>query len=450
MGNYFDSKYLTLVGHVQSGKTNEEINYCYSSINNGYPVIFLVRNITADQLQLSMRISEYNQTIETPLKVKILSHGSLEQIAESMKLKYIVILLCNRIQLKKMKEVLKIYKGEYNICIDEVDFSIKSKNNESESDIILSQIKNSANHILGATATPIAVFTTQREMTKVIKLKPNKRYHGVESLNIEFVNNFITNDPRSDIETINQIYSSLLQKKSAVLLHSVTKKRKNHLSLMLFTANLFPTFTYIIYNGDGIQVLCKNREPEHFAKNRSVNRYGQNINKYHLLKKNNIFIHFFENYSISEVLQLLVNDPFYDHTHVSIISGYLASRGVSFVSSDYSIHLTDQYFNAGRQTHGENYLQSLRILGCYNDTTPLTLWCSKRSWKCILQHNKLINSIVNSIHNDSQWMAKIKEVMINKPDSPLTRPGLTTKLRKISNNHFSLILSDDDHEEEVI
>ena len=24
--NYFESKYLTLVGHVQSGKTNEEIN----------------------------------------------------------------------------------------------------------------------------------------------------------------------------------------------------------------------------------------------------------------------------------------------------------------------------------------------------------------------------------------------------------------------------------------
>ena len=27
--NYFDCKYLTLVGHVQSGKTNEEINYSY-------------------------------------------------------------------------------------------------------------------------------------------------------------------------------------------------------------------------------------------------------------------------------------------------------------------------------------------------------------------------------------------------------------------------------------
>jgi len=449
MGNYFDSKYLTLVGHVQSGKTNEEINYCYRSVNNGYAVIFLVRNITADQLQLSMRISEFNQTVETPLKVKILSHGSVEQIAKSMEMNYIIILLCNRFQLKKMKEVLQVYNGEYNICIDEVDFSIKTKNDESESDIILSQIKKGANHILGATATPIAVFTTQKEMTKVIKLKPNKRYHGVESLNIEFVDNFITNDPRSDIHTIDKIYSSLLKKKSAVLLHSVTKKRKNHLSLMWFTANLFPIFTYIIYNGDGIQVLCKNREPEHFAKNRSINKYGQNINKYHLLKKNENYIHFFENYSISEVLQLLVNDPFYDHTHISIISGYLASRGVSFVSSDYSLHLTDQYFNAGKQTHGENYLQSLRILGCYNDSTPLTLWCSERSWKCIQQHNKIINNIVNSIHNNSQWMTKIKEVLISKPGSPLTRPGLTTKFRKVSNEHFSLEL-DDEEEEEVI
>jgi len=446
MEDYFDSKYLTLVGHVQSGKTHEEINYCYRSINNGYPVIFLVRNITADQLQLSMRISEYNQTVSKPLKVKILSHGSIEQIAKSMEMKSIIILLCNRIQLKKMKEVLKIYNGEYNVCIDEVDFSIKSKNNESESDVVLSQIKKGANHILGATATPIAVFTTQKEMSKVIKLKPNKRYHGVESLNINYVDNYITNDPRSDITTINQIYSSLLEKDSAVLLHSVTKKRKNHLSLMWFVSELFPTFTYIIYNGDGIQILCKNRDPEHFTQNRSVNKYGQNILKYHLIKKNDNYIHFFQNYSISEVLQLLVNDPFYEHKFISIISGHLASRGVSFVSSDYSLHLTDQYFNAGPQTHGESYLQSLRILGCYNDSIPLTLWCSERSWIRIVQHNNIINNIVNTIHNSSQWLTKLQEVMINKPDSPLTRPALTTKFRKISKNHFSLEISDDENE----
>ena len=49
MDSYFDTKYLTLIGHVQSGKTIEEINYCYSSVNRKIPVIFIVRNITADQ-----------------------------------------------------------------------------------------------------------------------------------------------------------------------------------------------------------------------------------------------------------------------------------------------------------------------------------------------------------------------------------------------------------------
>jgi hypothetical protein len=238
MVNYFDCKYLTLVGQVQSGKTNEEINYTHQSIQNGFPVIFIVRNITADQLQLSTRFCEFNKIVNKPLKVKILSHGSIQEIVKSMELKCVVILLCNRIQLKKMRDVLLVYKGDYNVCIDEVDFSIKTRESLSESDVVLSQIKRGANHILGATATPIAVFTTQRDLDKIIKLKPNKNYRGIESLNLEFVENFVTNDPRSDISTINKIYSRLLKKSNCVLLHSVTKKRKNHYDIIIYIYNI--------------------------------------------------------------------------------------------------------------------------------------------------------------------------------------------------------------------
>ena len=441
MQGYFDStdvsRYLTLVGYVQSGKTHEEINYTFSSIKKGYPVIFITRNINADQLQLVKRINEFNYDIKT----KLISHGSVEEIAESMNNLFVIILLCNHHQLRKMKNVLKVYKGEYNLCIDEVDFSIKAKDNLTQTDFFLNQIKNGANHILGATATPIAVFTTQKEMSKVIKLKPSKNYHGVESLNIEFIENNISNDPRSDEFTIKQIYSNLLEKDHAVLLHSVTKKRKNHLSLMNFISNLFPTFTFIIYNGEGIRVICKNRNGTHFAKAKSINQYGQFINKYNIVDDT----HLFQNYSISEVLQLLVNDPFHKHTHISIISGVLASRGVSFVSTDYTLHLTDQYFNTGRVTHGENYLQSLRILGCYSDNVQLTLWCTTRSWKCILEHNKIINSLVEGIDGNKNWLQKIKNIMVSKPTTPLTRPRLISKFRKISNSHFfSLELSDDE------
>jgi len=440
--DFSSSKYLTLIGHVQSGKTNEEINYCYQSVKKGYPVIFLTRNINADQLQLYNRFIEFNKTIKKKLNVIILSHGSVEKIVECMESNYIIILLCNSFQLKKMKQVLKMYTGEYHICIDEIDFSIKSKSGNSTSDTILNEIKSGATHILGATATPVAVFTTQKEMTKVIKLKPNNNYHGIESLNINFVDSFVTNDPRSDIDTIHEIYNSLLQKQKAVLLHSVTKKRKNHLSLMKYVSELFPTFTYIIYNGDGIRVLCKGRSLDPFAKERSLNQYSQYILKYHILENG---IHLFQNYSISEVLQLLVNDPYYNHTHISIIAGYLASRGISFVSTDYSLHLTDQYYHARPETHGENYLQSLRILGCYKDSIPLTLWCSDKTWKRILQHNKLINNLVDGVNNTAQWIQKIQEIIISKPDSPLTRPKLTNKFRKISKTHFySIDFSDTD------
>jgi len=440
---YLESKYITLVGHVQSGKTNEEIQFCYQSIQSGIPVIFVTRNIRADQLQLSSRFADFNNKNSYNINVKIFSHGSLEDILRSMKMNYVIIILCNTIQLRKIYNILKIYNGKYNVCIDEVDFSIKSKNNETETDYILSKIKQGATNILGATATPVAVFTTQKDVSKIVKLKPNNKYHGIESLNIEFVKNYITNDPRSDIDTIHKIYSNLLEKPKAVLLHLVTKKRKNQYSLMEFISGLYETFTYIMYNGDGIQVLCKNRKEIPFAYKRSINVYGQNIQRYHIIDKDDFFIHFFENYSISEVLQLLVDDIYYKHTHISIFSGNLASRGVSFVSSDYSLHLTDQYFHPGIKTHGENYLQSLRILGCYDDKLKLTLWCNERSWKHILQHNKIINNIVGNIHNNSEWLVKIKEVILLKPGSPLTRNRVTTNFRKISNIHFSLDIDEE-------
>lgn len=441
MVNYFECKYLTLVGHVQSGKTNEEINYTYQSITNGFSVIFILRNITADQLQLATRIQEFNKTVDNPLNVKILSHNNYSAIAKSMSTNCVVILLCNRFQLRKMRDILTVYQGLYNVCIDEVDFSIKTRNMVSETDVILDQIKRGANHILGATATPVALFTSQPQIGKIIKLKPNTNYRGIDSLNIEFVDNFVTNDPRSDIATINKIYTTLSSKDHCVLLHSVTKKRKNHTNLMNFISQLFPSFTYIIYNGDGIIVLCKNRILQPFKNTRSVNKYGQNILKYHLLKEG---IHRFENFSIAEVLQILVDDPYYRHTHISIISGHLASRGVSFVSTDYTLHLTDQYYVAGTTTHGENYLQSLRILGCYRDDIPLTLWCNQRCWKRIIQHNNIINNLINTVHNDSQWLTNIKKVVISRPDTPLTRPNLNARIRKLSNEHFALEISSDD------
>ena len=420
-----DTSYLTLVGHVQSGKTAEEINYCYFSVKHqNVPVIFLVRNIKADQLQLRNRFLE----TKNELDVQILSNNVSESV-DFLNKNGILITLCNHYQLEKIKEILTLYKGEYNLCIDEVDFSVKTKDETSTIDTLLLQIKQGASHILGATATPFAIFSSDPSLTKIKKIKPNSNYRGIDTLTVNYVKPHISIHVRSDYLTIKKIYTRLLQKETCVLLHSVHKMKTVHHDLQDYITEKFPSFTVITYNGDGIRVVCRTRPGVPFVKNKSVNKYGQLINKYHMIETADKVYHLFDNYNISEVLQILKNDPVHQHAFISIISGHLASRGISFVSSDYSLHLTDQYFHPGEKTHGENLLQSLRILGCYADTSPLTLWCSENTWKLIMEQNNFINNLVNSCDNSKQWLVKIQEVSIIKPESPITRPRLMRGVR---------------------
>jgi len=61
-------KYLALVGYSDSSKINEEINYCFSSINHyKTSVLFVVKNVRSEQLQLFSRFEKTN------LPVKLLS-----------------------------------------------------------------------------------------------------------------------------------------------------------------------------------------------------------------------------------------------------------------------------------------------------------------------------------------------------------------------------------------
>uniref|UniRef100_A0A6C0AYN9 Helicase ATP-binding domain-containing protein n=1 Tax=viral metagenome TaxID=1070528 RepID=A0A6C0AYN9_9ZZZZ len=437
--DYFDSRYLTLIGHVQSGKTNEEINYCYTSVNNyNVPVVFIVRNITADQLQLRSRFD----TTAFGLNVKLLKNFTVETAVTFMESLGIIILLCNETQLGKMKKIISKFDKPYNVCIDEVDFSIKSKDSVTQIDNLLSFIKKKANHILGATATPFALFSGDTSLSKIKKIKPNRGYHGIDSLDVKFVDSCIIRSeddfPLCDMGAMDTIYEAFLEKPRGMILHTVVKERENHYRIQRYLVGVYPQMTVLTYNGDGIRVVCKERSDKPFADPKDVNNYGQLINKYHVNNEGVYVVHYFQNYSISEVLQILADDPEHDHTHISIVAGYLASRGISFVSSDYSLHLTDQYLYAAKSAHGENLLQSLRILGCYNDNLPLTLWCSEKTWSCILNHNKIINNLVRGVNNSMNWMTKIKEVHINKPMSALTRPRLCNYSVKPEKKAFKL------------
>jgi hypothetical protein len=431
------SKYVTLIGHVQSGKTIELLNYCYQSIfSHNTPVIFIIRNITDDRLQLLSRFFNYNKLLTTKINVKSIGELNNSSFVDLLNNKGIVITLCNIFQLDNIIDYLGEYSGKFNLCIDEVDFSIKTFDFSSKTDLRMKYLKEKANHILGATATPVALFLTEKNMSKIKKLNVNNNYKSIDSLNIKFVNPvFIPGQrfPICDYKAMNEIYISCLEKNRCILLHTVVKEKVYHRKLAEHITNKWPTFTTIIYNGDGIVVACPKRlSNKPLAKKRSYNVYKQFINKYYSIDSQ----HIFQNYGISEVLQILKDDPEYDHTHITIIAGHLASRGISFVSSDYNWHLTDQYYNTSINSHGENLLQSLRILGCYNDSVPLTLWCSERIWKTIIQQNKLINNLVNNSKDSNNWFSKIQEIPINSPVKRVTRPKIAKELLWNNNGEF--------------
>jgi hypothetical protein len=70
--------------------------------------------------------------------------------------------------------------------------------------------------------------------------------------------------------------------------------------------------------------------------------------------------------SISKII-----DSLKEHKHIIFIANRLSSRGLSYVSSDYTRHLTWQITKV--RSNKTSFLQSLRILGIYTSTKRLHL-----------------------------------------------------------------------------
>jgi hypothetical protein len=402
--------YVTLVGYVQSGKTNEEINFCYQSINiHKLPVIFITRNIKVDITQLLERINLFNEHTQSKIVAQPLHTIDLNRCSQFLNNLGVIICLYNPSQLLKLKKVLTVYTGEYNLCIDEVDFCLKN-NEKSLSEYHLNDLKESATYILGATATPYALFSSEKKVSLFKKLETSKYYKGLNHLEIKYVEPNIMKHqfPESDEKTMNDMYTQLSLKDECRILHTVCREKRLQFKLMDYLNIHFKKFAVVVYNGDGIYV-----------------KYNESLNgKF--------------NESLNHVLQILKEN---NVTHVSIISGNLASRGISFVSSDYMWHLTDQYFHPGKTTHGENLLQSLRILGCYQDDKPITLWCHKNTWKLINEQFKLLETLINQAENCENWFVKIQNVVIKKPARSLTRPRIMKNTKWINKKNGNYLLN---------
>lgn len=417
---------ILLSGFVQSGKTNEMLFYCWWSIFvANRSVVFLTRNITADVLQLKDRINTFNK------KFVLRPEYNLTD-------KKLIIGMCNHIQIKNICEITE--RLPYNLCIDEYDYSIKSRNNTSELEKYLAVLEERCRHQLGATATGFAVVSAKK-ITKILQIPVPDNYYGIDDLNVMYVPdvNPIKYNMDWKIEddvNLRIVYDSFMYKKEGIILHNVTKFKKMHHKLMMSLVKKYNGLCVVVYNGDGILVATQTppnpnptppntNPPNPNPTTTNPTKLMKNKKVYSCSFNGSIAIHrFTKSIMINNVIDIL---KAFNYSHISIISGNLASRGVSFVSSDYKYHLTDQYFVPASNSHGETLLQGMRIFGCYNDEPELTLWCSKKDWRKIVDQNDILNKYIKDI-TASKSEEDAKRICLYKPIAKFTRNKLMNGL----------------------
>jgi hypothetical protein len=403
MGEYSSSKKqnILIAGCVQSGKTNELLSYCWWSIFVcRRMIIFLTRNIKADTNQLIDRIKFFNENfIKNPDLFIEISAPLSKKIG-------IVISMANYSRINTLNIVLSEVK--FNLCIDEVDTTIKSrtkKNSSYKMESVFKKLEEKSSHQVGATATQFAVFAGRiSSLDKVLKMKNPRNYYGIDKLKLKFVTvhpDFLAYENAHLDSNIPIIYDQLMKRQEGfVMLHSTTKIKDIQYLVASRIYRDYPSITTLVINGNGIKFYCKD---------------------------NNISPEIYKNLKINDALQMIKSHP-----RIAIVAGNIASRGVSFVSSDYNRHITDQYYVPSKTTHGESLLQGLRILGCYSDNKKLRLWCEKNVWACINQHYRILNKIVDATSNSSDIPAAFSNAQVEIPVRKYSRPKIMQGLEYVA------------------
>lgn len=411
---------ILISGSIQSGKTNEMLFYCWWSIFiTRRKVIFVCRNIKADYKQLIERIDIFNKNFIKDPKFFI------RETYPSSKSRGILPILANHIQLKTTWENLK---GKYNICIDEADTCIKSRRkNEFKFQSYFKIFEKNSSHQIGATATEFAVFSGKSTLTRVFQMKTPSNYYGIKEISKVFLPHKGIHNKSID-HNMTFVYDNLFKKERFFVLHSTAKFKDIQTEISYKLVKNYPKLTTIVFNGNGF-VVTPNRDAnfDRWVKILEKKFGKRRISRVLIDDYDFDSIKISKGVKLSELLQLMKKQKY-----LSIISGNLASRGLSFVSQDYKLHLTDQYYCPSENAHGETLLQGIRLFGCYNDISEenkLTLWINKSIWKDIKEQYKILKGYIKKLKNKEN----IKDTLVNvksiHPNKSFSRPAIMRGIR---------------------
>ena len=498
-----------ILGDIQSGKTNEIIQLSYFICRYlRIPVIIMLQNKKAGITQLRVRLDQFNQhnKINFKLKYKITSGQSVKKshLSELFHPQNhrgeIIICLCNPKQLNKIKNSIELCKDQHSkvapyIClIDEYDDLIKSRHdidesnknknkNKKKTEIPALYLQKKSYLSIGITATLLAPMMQEDKLTKedIFKLKTNDNYVGYMStdrLQLFDISKHIIRPKGKKTTKLNSTSISYIIKDIehsinsiktySITLFNISDKKEDHRQYSEDIRNEFPDWGVVqFHSNEDNKILCELPENNNITKEEEIRKGDKLITiklhkcripdyKLKLIERGEDRFYDkysieFENMSIQEVITKLL-----EYTNkICIMSGRMATRGISFVNNDYSKHITDLVYVPSDASHVTRNVQDMRIFGNFNkDGIMLTLYIEKAMYEDNIQkyHNLQI-TILNEIHQNKSIKDGIMELPINTSDIPskkLDRPALMKGLEFNNSNTWGISIGTDDLEEAKI
>lgn len=441
------SKTKSLVmGAVQSGKTKLIISYAYQSFLKGISTVILVLPTNENEYQIRARFDdkrEYNEymlnigldPIVFPDPVHATDEEELEDLLDSTT-PGIVVLLCNPSKMKRLMNIItEMNTYKFNLVIDEIDSFYKSKDERKFHEPFKFLI-DKARTVVGVTATIFDVVLPTKS-----KFVTNKNiylmdipgdYKGFSDLKwIELEDSKIKTNKISN-NWIDSFYSDLLETSPyqlddgtlhpIICLHKVDRKNDDQENTQYYFKKHLPGLCSIVYNGKGVYLY-----------------YDELLDYESLMiddKESFIDCGVFKvKTSISRILGWLRNNrTVRQPTHIMIISGKMADRGISFVSSDYKWHLTHELMIVPQSSTAGSLLQGVRICGRYKDDIPLHIIADRTVYEDCIRSSKT----QEEIYSNAKEM--ITEKYMNKCIEEMTfSDEVLIKGRRLAVNEYKKI-----------
>lgn len=431
---YSGYSFTLFKGHVQSGKTTAIIAQSISVHLQGLLTIILVREYKTDQDQLQTRMKSVIKQINAITTTTDFIGDIVYDVKKGIKIlkkaykPLVIIALANTSQLSKLTALIEEKKWQKRIVtiIDEVDST--DHNGKAKKIPDIKKLKEYSLHVYGVTATTVDTIALEDVQSSNVKiLKPLPIYKGLESIKWEMLEEPMKKLPAPKVEytSYKQVIQSMFKadpnlrpflKKFSKLKPIYQEQFDDHhpqMYLIKINTNVqhmetlqdFLKYNYtrhpittLVFNGKGIRLWTYCTDP--------ITIDGKEIcheNGYYHLK----------GISISSAIGYLKNvaGGFKTHPRIIIISGLLASRGISFVSSDYGEcidnnklgwHIIGEYFNCSDTMPQPELIQSARLFGNSNDTIQLLWYTTPKIKQDFIGSLELEKQILEDTHKASQ------------------------------------------------